>query len=221
MLPVILLLLLLGHATSSAMLPPWPLGSHVRWLGSTDDWDSSFEGAVNMMAASKSYGGAVANMHERGLPTFWGDSCFPGATNCSGRGGPVQGPTGCLVNGGCWELAEDWQAAVDAEALKLEPLIANGTVVGIFVGDEMVCNGLPFANFTALVTRIRAAVGPDTKLWANECCGTVAGAKGGAGEWLHVPPELDYVSYDCYSVPESAKGYAWNGTAEVDLARRA
>ena len=29
-----------------------------------------------------------------------------------------------------------------------------------FVGDEMVCNGLPFKDFTALVTKIRAEVGP-------------------------------------------------------------
>ena len=87
----------------------------------------------------------------------------------------------------------------------------------------MVCNGLPFENFTALVSRIRAQVGPTLKLWANECCGTVAGAKGGPGEWLHIPPELDYISYDCYSVPERSNdgGYHWNGTAEVAMARAA
>eukprot|EP01052_Picozoa_sp_SAG31_P038846 SAG31_NODE_5267_length_2642_cov_2.352340_2_plen_312_part_00 len=84
------------------------------------------------------------------------------------------------------------------------------------------CNGLPFENFTALVSRIRAKVGPEPKLWANECCGTITGASGGPGEWRHIPPELDYISYDCYSVPELVPGsarYRWNGSAEVVMAR--
>ena len=216
-----LLPLLLGAAASSSSSSS---SSHVRWLGCTDDWDPAFHGAINMMAASSNLSKAVANRAERGLPTFWGDSCFPGATNCSGRGGPVQGPKGCLKNGGCWSLAPEWEAAVDATAAALAPLVANGTVVGIFVGDEMVCNGLPFENFTALVRHLRAKVGPTLKLWANECCGTVTGANGGPGEWLHVPPELDYVSYDCYSVPELVAGsdkYHWNGSAEVAMARAA
>ena len=78
-------------------------------------------------------------------------------------------------------MAPDWEATVEAQAAELKPLIANKTVVGLcvrlspyrrsrllamtasrrrFVGDEMVCNGLPFKDFTALVTKIRAEVGP-------------------------------------------------------------
>ena len=98
-------------------------------------------------------------------PCRWGDSCFPGAMNCSGNGGPVLGPRGCLKNGGCWHLADDWEAHVDAEALRLAPLIANQTVAGLFVGDEMVCNGLPFVDFTKLVSRIRSKVGADVLMW--------------------------------------------------------
>ena len=85
--------------------------------------------------------------------------------SCSGNGGPVLGPHGCLKNGGCWHLADGWEAHVDAEALRLAPLIANKTVAGLFVGDEMVCNGLPFVDFTKLVSRIRSKVGADVLMW--------------------------------------------------------
>ena len=120
-------------------------------------WNPLFKGAINVLAADADYSVAVDMMQLTGLPMFWGDSCFPGATNCTGIGGPVMGPKGCLANGGCWEMADNWEAAVDAEAAQLKPLIENGTVVGIFVGDEMVCNGLPFHDFQKLVTKIRAA----------------------------------------------------------------
>ena len=175
--------------------------SHVKWLGSMDFYEPAYKGAINVMVADSSYKDAVRSKTLRGLPTFWGDSCFPGAMNCSGVGGPVLGPHGCLKNGGCWHLQPDgvWQAAVDAEAAKLQPLIDNGTVVGIFLGDEMVCNGLPFIDFVKLVKRVRAKI-PGIPLWANECCGTITGAKAG-GEWEFIPEELDYISYDCCAPP--------------------
>jgi hypothetical protein len=181
-------------------------------------WNPLFKGAINVLAADADYSVAVDMMQLTGLPMFWGDSCFPGATNCTGIGGPVMGPKGCLANGGCWEMADNWEAAVDAEAAQLKPLIENGTVVGIFVGDEMVCNGLPFHDFQKLVTKIRAAVGPSVKLWSNECCGTITGSTHYG--WAHIPIELDIISTDCYSVPGKGIGNVpdgtpkhWNGSA--------
>ena len=85
-------------------------------------------------------------------------------------------------------------------------------------------------------------------MWANECCGTITGAAN-PGQWAHIPPELDYISYppqtsspchfaidqrsfwraryDCYSVPthgwmtpNEPQGH-WNGTAEPTMARKA
>lgn len=117
-------------------------------MSSSDDFDDAFSGAINMLSANSDYAMAVDMKAKHNLSTFWGDSCFPGAMNCSGNGGPVEGEHGCLKLGGCWHLADgDWQAAVAAEGVKLQPLIANGTVVGIFVGDEMVCNGRCFRRW--------------------------------------------------------------------------
>ena len=50
-----------------------------------------------------------------------------------------------------------------------------------------------------LVKRVRAKI-PGIPLWANECCGTITGAKAG-GEWAFIPEELDYISYDCCAPP--------------------
>ena len=96
------------------------------------------------------------------------------------------------------------------------------------------CAGLPFEDFTKLVTAIRAAVGPAVPLWANECCGTITGGRVGnassianPGQWSYIPKELDYISYDCYSVPgdgwmtPNEPPSHWNGTAEPLMARHA
>jgi hypothetical protein len=37
---------------------------------------------------------------------------------------------------------------------KLRPMLANGTLVGVFVGDELVCTGVPLSNFSALVKQV-------------------------------------------------------------------
>ena len=33
-------------------------------------------------------------------------------------------------------------------------MLANGTLVGVFVGDELVCTGVPLSNFSALVKQV-------------------------------------------------------------------
>ena len=65
---------------------------------------------------------------------------------------------------------------------------------------------------------------------ANECCGTITGVAGHNGEWANIPPELDIISYDCYTVPcrdgtcgtppGSVAIGAWNGTEEASMTRR-
>ena len=101
-----------------------------------------YKGALNMLAENSDISTAVNAKQTLGVPSFWGDSCFPGATNCSGSGGPVMGPHGCLKNGGCWKLTADWELQVVAKVASIKSLIANKTVVGIAMGDEM-CASLP------------------------------------------------------------------------------
>ena len=120
--------------------PPPPSGKGaggLKWLGCSDDYIDQYKGALNMLAENSDISTAVHAKQTLGLPSFWGDSCFPGATNCSGSGGPVMGPHGCLKNGGCWKLADDWETEVVAKVASIKPLIANQTVVGIAMGDEM------------------------------------------------------------------------------------
>ena len=91
---------------------------NLQWLGCSDDFIPAFKGATNMLAESANFATAVTQKASLGLPTFWGDSCFPGAMNCSGNGGPVLGPKGCLKNGGCWHLKPQWEAEVNTAACR-------------------------------------------------------------------------------------------------------
>ena len=108
---------------------------------------------------------------------------------------------------------------VEAQIAQLKPLLANKTVVGVALGDEMVCNGLPFTDFQQLVTKVRKEVGPGVPMWANECCGTITGDAAG-GEWASIPPELDIISYDCYTEPADKPPHFWNGTEEAAMTKR-
>ena len=66
-----------------------------------------------------------------------------------------------------------------------------GTAVGVFLGDEVVCHGVPFENMTAVARRLRAGLGPSAILAINEC-----GRSYGIPSWPEIPPELDLVSAD-------------------------
>jgi hypothetical protein len=106
-------------------------------------------------------------------------------------------------------LKANWSAIVAQIGRELRPLLSNGTLLGVFVGDELVCTGVPLANFSALVKQLRAELGPKAILYANECCGTVGACDSGRKCccWQDkIPPELDLISEDCYSTPCSIPG---------------
>lgn len=99
-------------------------------------------------------------------------------------------------------LVGNWSAVLAQECKRLRPLVANGTVTGVFVGDELVCHGVPLSNFSAVVSRLRAELGPFVVLYANECCGTVGSCDSKRRCWQGpIPSELDLISEDCYSAP--------------------
>jgi hypothetical protein len=113
-------------------------------------------------------------------------------------------------------LDPKWEANLAAIATALEPFLANGSCVGVFVGDEIVAShGVPFDNYSAVVSRLRGLVGPEAILMANE----------GSDLWdwnqtkhdgqarFQVAPDLDFFSLDLYD------GWNANGTWEVEMVR--
>lgn len=57
-------------------------------------------------------------------------------------------------------LASGWRAAVDACVTTLTPLTQSKKLVGIMIGDELVCGGMPLSNLTALSQRLHDALAP-------------------------------------------------------------
>eukprot|EP01052_Picozoa_sp_SAG31_P018707 SAG31_NODE_1336_length_8738_cov_4.855655_8_plen_162_part_00 len=49
------------------------------------------------------------------------------------------------------------------------PMIADGRISGLFVGDEIACADVSFANISAVLRHLRHLVGPRPKIWMNEC----------------------------------------------------
>lgn len=117
---------------------------------------------------------------------------------------------------GTW-LASDWRTTAAAIARA----VADHKLVGVLLGDELVCKGLPLSNLSAIATELRtqlpAKIRDKVWLYTNECfetgdpCKTSAGCRGsGAGAatcasgtcqpaaWPYMPRDLDYISLDAY-----------------------
>jgi hypothetical protein len=146
--------------------------------------------------------------------------------------GPLPDCDGC--GAGVWArrrkgLDRNWPQNLDAALAKLP---AGPGLAGIFVGDELMCGGIPYSNFSSVLRRIRAAR-PGALLYANECrwscglhdasCAVVEGWKAAGGG---VPKELDLISFDEYTSGKyfTAGGgkcpvYFTDAAAEVQVAR--
>lgn len=111
---------------------------------------------------------------------------------------------GASVTSALGSLPTDWRLQLHAFEETIAPLVRNGTVVGIFIGDEKLCGGVPLSNYTAVLAHLRAAFGRSVLLYGNECTHPSG---------LVVPAELDLYSFDVYNAQND------NGTSEVAMAR--
>ena len=87
------------------------------------------------------------------------------------------------------------QANIALLARRLTPFIRNGTILGVFIGDELTCcsNKMSFANLTAVIDTLRAELGPGLGvIYTNDGPGTEANDT----TWPSVPAGLDLLSFD-------------------------
>ena len=125
------------------------------------------------------------------------------------------GPTGGVFDrshpkvSGLNGLYPRWKANLNAFIAPALPLLRNGTLQGIFVGDEIYCSNIAFSNYSAVLTELRRLVGPHAVIWANEC-GHPSGWP--IAMWPKAPPELDWLSIDQYDV--------LHGAEEVTMAQK-
>lgn len=105
-------------------------------------------------------------------------------------------------------LGKDWRASLDELMAELKPLFANGTLVGIFLGDEINCAGVPYADLDALASGVKASaaahgIEPAPIVYTNECRVVE--------KWNATPAALDILSIDIYDYK--------NTSNEVPLAK--
>ena len=120
----------------------------------------------------------------------------------------------------CVTIRRDIDAHWAAARAALEPWRRNGTVAGVFLGDELCYHGASLANLT-YVTRLIRRDWPEAVLYINEAqdllmCNfnrlneTFFGAR---ECW---PPELDWLGFDIYGFDRGAafdaprRAYDWN-----------
>ena len=118
---------------------------------------------------------------------------------------------------GIW-LARDWRRRVDGIVAAVAATQQGAVkVVGLQIGDELICGGFPLANMTSVTGALRAGLPSSVFIYTNECfkvgkickASTDCPASGvGPGQCVHgrcealpiapCPPGLDYISLDAY-----------------------
>lgn len=95
-----------------------------------------------------------------------------------------------------------WHANLLAITSAIKPLVDNGQIGAVALGDELVDHGVSFENFTSVANVLRQQLGPNVKLLANDAC-----TPPGPASWPTIPSALDYISCDVYNVT-SGRGEA-------------
>ena len=106
-------------------------------------------------------------------------------------------------------LHKGWSKAIDSFVFNtLTPGLLNGTFIGVFLGDEICCSGVPLSNLTSVLKKLRSSLdGRKCILYTNECTPPI-------DRWDSIPEDLDLISVDFYDEHNT------NGTAEVEQNRK-
>jgi hypothetical protein len=93
------------------------------------------------------------------------------------------------------QLRPTWRKTLADAAPLWSELLANGTIVGFFLGDELMWNGFPYAELVAYSDAMRAAF-PSAFLWENEASSVYKNTT--KYNTTKVPPALNATSVDIY-----------------------
>eukprot|EP01047_Picozoa_sp_COSAG01_P063329 COSAG01_NODE_8189_length_2885_cov_3.866834_3_plen_350_part_00 len=97
-------------------------------------------------------------------------------------------------------LRPGWEAVVTSVITAAGPLLRNGTVLGLFLGDELCCSGVPFANLTnvAAFAKRQMLQWGGGLVYTNECIRPLNDSF--AGHIFHIPHIPD--AYDTPALSE-------------------
>eukprot|EP01051_Picozoa_sp_SAG22_P008452 SAG22_NODE_643_length_8222_cov_5.448972_5_plen_373_part_00 len=203
LLPLVLVL----AAAAATMTPPHPSTSTSTSSSTTTKtnqlWMAAYEfPAADCAKLKAAPGGPWLNLHPQldvaadvvrcaaaGVRALWNVEklFFNGSAGLGTKSCPST-PGGCIY--------PDWRRRWAGLLPTLRPLVANGSLVGFNLGDELICHTLAYSNISAVAAAIRADF-PSAIIWWNECGHTVADA--GEGEWeghTMIPAAASWLSID-------------------------
>ena len=106
-----------------------------------------------------------------------------------------------------------WQDRVTSTLIAASSRIASGAVVGLFLGDEIVCSGMPVENLTAVAAFCKKKLTQmgytQALVYLNECSGSFLenSPNRRPNDYFKdsIPAGLDIISYDSYQLSNNTK----------------
>jgi hypothetical protein len=123
----------------------------------------------------------------------------------SGASGGMKGSP-VWIRGKQGGLNSTWKAFLSSAMDRVVPLVKSGAVIGVFLGDEVICSGISVDNVTLVAEYIRSRIGDTALISLNECGGGRS-FKPPFGIGALLPAAIDVISIDTYDLH--------NGTHEV------
>ena len=140
------------------------------------------------------------------MKSFW---AIPG----SGVTGGMKGPPVWLRSEG--KLNATWKEFMDASLDRVVPLIKEGAVLGVYLGDEVICSGITMDDVAKVAEHTRSRIGKQALIYrachlglrvavslTAECVALSVNECGGGRSWegkgitKHVPAAIDIISID-------------------------
>ena len=108
-----------------------------------------------------------------------------------------------LVNDTTKNLQSGWETILTKVVSLYRPYLSNRTILGLFVGDEIVGSGdWSFEALDTVSNKLRESLGPTAMLYTNE--------DDNIDVWDTIPAGLSHISYDDYD------NHNTNGTSELE-----
>lgn len=107
-------------------------------------------------------------------------------------------------------LGPQWEATLEMLAERdMKPGLANGTLVGVFLGDELCCEDTSERTgmecwdtvIAPVADKLRALLGPKALIYTNECGGQAMWNSTAIANGWKIPASLDIVSTDYCKLP--------------------
>jgi hypothetical protein len=178
---------------------------HLRMFSFYGDDPAGQQGIVNVRLNNGNFPGKVGHFNFSSIDTSFAKN-MSNFIDIGGYNNMVwqQGRSGVLPG---------WQDRITSTLVAASTRIASGAVAGLFLGDEIVCGGMPVENLTAVAAfckkKLMQMGHTKALVYLNECSGSfIANSPNRRpNDYFKdsIPAGLDIISYDSYQLSNNTK----------------